>query len=189
MKIILGSQSKWRKKILEDMGYEFEVMSPDIDEKAIRDDDPNELTRKLARAKAEALLPRIKEDVILITSDQVVFCNGEIREKPENEDQARAYLESYAEHPVETVTAVFVINTKTGKTAEGVDIPSLRFKPIPEDLIETLIKDGRIFTCAGGFSLDIAEIGNLLESIEGERESVIGLPKALTNRLIKEVSE
>ena len=36
MKIILGSGSKWRKIILEKAGYDFEVMTADIDEKAIR---------------------------------------------------------------------------------------------------------------------------------------------------------
>ncbi len=188
MKIILGSQSKWRKGILEGMGYKFDVMSPDIDEKAIRDDDPNELTLKLARAKAEALLPRIKDEVILITSDQVVVCNGEVREKPESEEQAREYLKSYAKYPIETVTAVFAINTKTGKRAEGVDVVSLHFAPIPEDVIEKLISSGDIFTCAGGFSLEIAVLENLLGQIDGERESVIGMPKTLTERLIKEVS-
>jgi len=188
MKIILGSQSKWRKGILEGMGYEFDTMSPDIDEKAIRDGDPSRLTLKLARAKAEALLPRIKEDVILITSDQVVVCNDEIREKPENEEQAREYLRSYAEHPTETITAVCVINTKTGERADGVDIAKIHFAPIPEDVIEKLIESGEIFTCAGGFSLEIATLENLLKKLDGERESVIGMPKSLTEKLIKSVS-
>ena len=80
MKIILGSQSAGRKKVLEGMGYEFETMSADIDERAIRLEDPVKLTLALAVAKSEALLPKIKNDegVILITSDQVVVCNGKI---------------------------------------------------------------------------------------------------------------
>ncbi|MEK7098127.1 MAG: Maf family protein, partial [Patescibacteria group bacterium] len=80
------------------------------------------------------------------------------------------------------------INTKTWKRAEGVDVVSLHFAPIPEDVIEKLISSGDIFTCAGGFSLEIAVLENLLGQIDGERESVIGMPKTLTERLIKEVS-
>lgn len=53
MKIILGSQSRSRRKVLEKLGYEFEVMPADIDEKAIRFDDPTKLTLVLARAKAD----------------------------------------------------------------------------------------------------------------------------------------
>lgn len=40
MKIILGSKSKGRRGVLESLGYEFEVMLADIDEKVIRSDDP-----------------------------------------------------------------------------------------------------------------------------------------------------
>ena len=39
MKIILGSNSKSRRKVLTDMGYDFEVVAPNIDEKAIRHPD------------------------------------------------------------------------------------------------------------------------------------------------------
>jgi septum formation protein len=56
MKIILGSSSPWRKEVLKSMGFDFKVLSPDIDEKAIRDVDPTQLTLQIARAKTEALL-------------------------------------------------------------------------------------------------------------------------------------
>jgi len=42
--IILGSQSKYRRKILENMGYDFKIMPANIDEKAIRFDDPKKPT-------------------------------------------------------------------------------------------------------------------------------------------------
>ena len=57
--IILGSSSRWRKDILEKMGYEFTCMSPDIDEKAIRHEDPKEMTLMIARAKGKALLDKV----------------------------------------------------------------------------------------------------------------------------------
>ena len=49
-----------------------------------RDPNPKQLTLKIARAKAEALLEKVKQPAILITSDQVIVCAGEIREKPES---------------------------------------------------------------------------------------------------------
>ena len=96
MKIILGSQSKNRKKILESMGFDFEVMAAGIDEKAIRDPDPQKLVLLLANTKADSIIPKITEDAILITSDQVVVWNKQIREKPENSEQAREYLNIFA---------------------------------------------------------------------------------------------
>ena len=113
MHIILGSQSFGRKQMLHEMGIFFETIAPYIDEKSIRSDDPEELTLLLARAKAEALLPQIANPALLITSDQVTLCAGEIREKPESLDQARIFLRSYSRYPAETVTSVVVTNTQT----------------------------------------------------------------------------
>ena len=59
MKIILGSASPRRAQILKEMGYEFEVVKPDIDEKAVRDDDPQRLVLALANAKADAVLEQM----------------------------------------------------------------------------------------------------------------------------------
>ena len=73
MKIILGSQSKNRQKILRESGFVFDIMPSNIDEKAVRLHDPKDLVLTLARAKAEALLPKIKEPVLLITSDFVTI--------------------------------------------------------------------------------------------------------------------
>ena len=47
LKIVLGSSSIFRRQIMEGFGYEFTVISPDIDEKAIRDENPDELVRKV----------------------------------------------------------------------------------------------------------------------------------------------
>ena len=101
---------------MEDNGFEFEVMDPSIDEKAIRFEDPQKLTLALANAKADALLSRISEPVILITSDQVISWNGKILEKPENNEEAREFLRGYSpSQSPKTVTAVVVVNTETGK--------------------------------------------------------------------------
>lgn len=187
IKIILGSASVGRRKILENMGYDFEVMPADIDEKAIRSDDPRDLTLMLARAKADALLPKIKESAFLITSDQVGVCNGHIIGKPENEAQARKYLRWYASHPAKTVTAVVVTNTITGRRVEGVDMAEVFFYPIPEEAINQSIKKGDIFNQSGAFSIDDEILGKYVKKIKGEPESVIGLPKKLTERLLNEM--
>lgn len=174
MKIILGSRSNGRKRILTEMGFDFECMQADIDEKSIRDDNAEKLTLALANAKADAILPRIKENVILITSDQVVRWNDGIREKPENKNEAREFLDTLGRYPAETVTAVTVVNTKTGERRDGVDIARVYFKEIPTEDIDKLIGEGKIFSWAGAFCIDDPIIKKYVEKIEGERESIIG---------------
>lgn len=171
--------------MFREWGFEFEVMSPDIDEKAIRSDDPKELVSRLARAKAKALLFRIKEPAILITSDQVVEWNGKILEKPQSEEEMKGNLKNYGEIPPKTITSVYVINTQTGKEEEGVDIVRVVFKPIPEEVIESFAKVKAGYTRAGGLDIDDPFLMPYVKAVEGERESVIGLPRSLTEKLLK----
>lgn len=186
--IILGSASKGRKQVLENLGWEFEIMTADIDEKAIRFDDPEKLAHTLANTKADALIPKIKQDVLLITSDQVVDYNGQIREKPESPEEARDFLKSYANHPAKNVTGIAVTNTKTGQRESGVYTSKVYFREIPDNIIEKLIEEAEIFSQAGGFSIWNPLLKPYVERVEGEEENVIGLPVALTKELINKVS-
>lgn len=188
MKIILGSQSSGRKNILQKMGYKFDVMAADVDEKQIRFDDPKKLTLALANAKADALLPKIKKNVILITADIVVSCNGKILEKPVDEKEAREYLEMNSKYSVETVSSEVVINTKTGARVQGTDICKIWFKPFPRDVIDKYIATKDPFIHAGGFDIQHPLLAPYLDHFDGEVESIVGLSVVLTEKLIKSVS-
>src|SRR5262249_8286681 len=115
MKIILGSSSAGRRLVMSELGYDFEIMTPGIDEKAIRRARPEELVMAVAHAKADALLPNIHEPALVVVSDQVVLFKGMVREKPVDLDEAKRFLESYGDDPVETCGAVVVANTVSQK--------------------------------------------------------------------------
>ncbi len=189
MKLILGSASKWRRQILHNAGYDFSTMSPDIDEKQIRHADPNQLALLIAHAKADALLPKITEPAILITSDQVVFCHDQIFEKPSSEIEVRKFLNSYQQHDAATITAIVVTDTATGQREQGVDRVNVVFNPIPEGVINHMIAEGEVFSCAGGFQIE-DENGKLnpyIKKTDGAIDSVKGLPLQLLNELIAKV--
>lgn len=189
MKIILGSASPRRKKLLADWGYEFEVMSPQIDEKAIRHEDWQALPLMVARAKAEVVRKQITEPAVLITCDTVVVHNGQLYEKPVDEEDARRMLLSYGESPAEVICGVTVTNTATGKSGEGTDLAKVYFHKIPQPLIEEMVKHGQIYDFAGAFHPEYVAIKPYIVHIEGETGTVMGLPRKLTEKLIKEVQD
>ncbi|XP_020678338.1 7-methyl-GTP pyrophosphatase isoform X2 [Dendrobium catenatum] len=192
-KIILGSSSVARRQILLEMGYEFEIRTAGINEKAIRKEKPEELVTVLAKAKADAILSRLEitdyrdaEPTLLITSDIVVVHEGSIREKPTTQEEARQFLKGYSGSHITTVNYVHVINLKTGKTTGGLDKAEVYFYQIPDEVIQNLIKEGIVFNVAGGLLLEHPLILPLVEAVIGASDSVMGLPKALTEKLIQE---
>ncbi|VVB07601.1 unnamed protein product [Arabis nemorensis] len=194
-KLILGSSSIARRKILGDMGYEFTLMSADIDEKSIRKEKPEELVLALAEAKAEAIMQRIPGDdnieedksTLLVTCDQVVVYEDTVREKPSSVEEAREYIRGYSKGHAATVSSVVVTNLKTGVRKGGVDRVEIYFHEIPEETIEKLIEEGMVLKVAGALVIEHPLILPLVKEVVGTTDSVMGLPKELTEKLLKEV--
>ncbi|XP_077231426.1 uncharacterized protein LOC143864381 [Tasmannia lanceolata] len=200
MQIILGSSSAPRQQILAEMGYEFTIMAADIDEKGIRRENPEELVMTLAEAKADAIMSKLQhidfqkddEPTVLITADQVVVYEGIIREKPSNEEEARQFIKGYSVGHAVTVGSVFVTKfcsskKKLGDFINDWDVVQIYFHAIPDEVIENLIEEGAVLKVAGGLLSEHPLMSPLIESLVGTADSVMGLPKALTERLIQEV--
>jgi len=200
--VMLGSSSKWRAKLVAGTlpeGFTLfpEQIAPDIDEKAIRREDPHELVTAIAQAKTDRLLEILdakpegsaKPD-LLICADQVIVFDGTIREKPEDVAQAKSHLQSYGANgkPAECTTGLVVTNLKTGERANGVDVAKQFFKPIPDDVADALIAKGDIMYCAGSFVAEDPLLEPYLGDLEGEFESVQGMPVKMTQDLLKKVA-
>ena len=173
---------------MKEMDYDFEVMAADLDEKAIRDPDPTKLTLALAIAKADALIPKIDKESLLITSDLVVFFQNKIIEKPESKSEAYDVLKSYKDEPIKTVCSVVVTNTKNGKRVSGTDISTVYFNPIPEENIKQFVESGKVFEHAGSFAAENPLFAPFVKKVEGTIESIMGLPVDLTKNLVQEAS-
>lgn len=185
--IILGSQSKYRKGVLEELGFEFQTMSADLDEKSIRDDDPSQLVLKLGRAKNDALKDKIGPTDILITSDQVTWYKGEIREKPISYDEARKFLKDYSNSELSTYTSLVVYNHANNKQVEGVDIVTVHFDEIPDSDIQAILDKKYILHCGGGFMIEDPILLKHAKKIDGNIKSVMAMPPKLLQKLLKEV--
>ncbi|XP_024973215.1 maf-like protein DDB_G0281937 isoform X1 [Cynara cardunculus var. scolymus] len=219
-RIILGSSSIARRKILAEMGYEFTLMSADIDEKSIRTEKPEELVMALAKAKADAIVSKLQtsadqekdakpsiliasdtaegnpklqigedkdaQPTLLITCDQVVVYEGTIREKPANDEEARQFIKGYSGKHAATVSSVFVTNLTTGFTKGDCDKVEIHFHDIPDHVIDKLLEEGLVLNVAGALIIEHPLIVPYVKELIGTTDSVMGLPKALTQNLLKE---
>lgn len=190
--VVLGTSSKWRRALFAKHFSEYgsDFMKPDIDEKAIRMASPKEMTVAIAKGKADALLPKVDgRDVLLICMDQVVCCDGVVREKPENEEEARAFLKSYSQGKGATcVNGVVVHNTQTNRRVTGNENATVFWKPFPDTVIDGLVAKGDIFTCAGGFVVEDPSLAAYLDKTDGAMEAIEGLPLKLLREMLKQAS-
>ncbi|CAK7349304.1 unnamed protein product [Dovyalis caffra] len=109
---------------------------------------------------------------------KVVVYEGAIREKPSSKEEAREFLKGYSGGHAATVGSVLVTNLKTGFRKGEWDRVEIYFHEIPDEVTEKLIEEGIVLRVAGGLIIE--------HPLVGTTDSVMGLPKALTKKLIEE---
>lgn len=185
MKLILGSSSPYRAHILNEFGVSYETISPSIDEKAVRCDDPEELVRKIAHIKMDALQTRVQDPAIIITGDTIVVWNDEVREKPQTRDEARAFIKSYAEHPAIVINCVVSLNTETQERREFITTMHSWYMPIPEDILDVIVMSEDVMHTCGAFLFEHPLMQKFLIHTDGSEDIAFGLPR----RVVKEILE
>ncbi|CEO94743.1 unnamed protein product (mitochondrion) [Plasmodiophora brassicae] len=197
LRVILGSSSPIRARLLSEMTSEFVVRSPDIDEAAVQVDgvadrersDPTQLTLAIARAKSDAIRKQLDagERALVVTMDSLATYDGVIRGKPTSRGQCRSWMMEYMVKPVHACTAVVVYNTVTGAHAEGVATGSQLFHRMPDEELTALLDEQEILTCAGGYIVSCPRIQRFLSTREGSLYTLMGFPRELLSQLLDQV--
>jgi septum formation protein len=172
--IILASQSPRRRQILQDAGVSFESKSKDTNEDFSSTLPKHEVPVFLAKKKAQAFLPELKENELLITADTVVIIGDEILNKPGNKDEAIQMLTKISGRMHEVVTGVCI--TTLNKQISFSDLTRVFFLPLSQTDIEYYVDKHKPFDKAGSYGIQeyIGYIG--IEKIEGSYFNVMGLP-------------
>lgn len=153
MKIILASQSPFRKRALDILGLEYDVNPSNFDEKSIRNENYHELARELSEAKARKVGESYTE-AIIIAADLFVIKDDKIYEKPVNEEEAFSMLRSLSGNCFDIVTGLAVYNTRTKKMLSTTKICEVTFRSLLEHEIEDYIARYPVLKCAAAFEID-----------------------------------
>lgn len=173
MKIVLASESQFRRRALDLLGLAYETCPSGIDEKAIRDDNPAELTRKLAEAKARKVASQCP-DAVVVSGDAVVSKGATIYEKPRDLDEAAQFLRELSGSEFQFVTALVVIHSQTGKMLSAVETSDITFRHLVEHEIQAYITKYSVLNYAGAFESDA--VLRFAERISGSYNFVTALP-------------
>jgi septum formation protein len=173
MKIVLASESPFRKRALDMIGLDYETSPSRIDEKAIRDDDPFELTRKLAEAKARKIAEDYV-DAIIVSGDAVAAKGSRIYEKPRDHREAAQFLREFSGGKFQFVTALAVLKSGTGKMLSTVESITITFRKLLDREIQDYISRYPVLNFAGAFENDA--VYRFAERIEGSYNIGTAIP-------------
>ncbi|MDQ7051101.1 MAG: Maf family nucleotide pyrophosphatase [Enterobacterales bacterium] len=187
-KIILASSSVYRKALLKQIVSEFDGLSPDIDETPLTNESVQQLTKRLAQAKAEKIAQQ-QPNAIVIGADQVAICDGILLGKPGCYEKALQQLSFCSGKQALFITSVCVIHQTSQLMLSALSQVDLRFLQLSEDSIAQYLKLDKPYDCAGSFKVESYGI-RLFESIKSDDPtSLQGLPLITLNRMLKQVNQ
>ena len=143
-----------------------------------------EAATRLALRKARAVAAGLAEGLVL-GADTLVVIDGDALGKPADPDEARRMLRRLRGRAHEVITGVALVDARTGRTRTAAELSRVLMTAYPDALIEAYVASGGPFDKAGGYALQ--ELGGaLVARVEGSYTNVVGLPLAVTRRLLSE---
>ena len=180
-KIILASKSKIRKNILDNHKIPNEVRPSNIDEDVVKDAlikekaTPEIISKNLAELKANKVSLNYPGELVL-GADSVIDLDNELISKPESRKDAMNILKRLNGKKHYLISSVCI--SKNGAMVWNYsDQSELKMKNLKEEELVDYLKKIKteILLNYGVYQIE-AEGASLFEYIEGDPESIMGLP-------------
>ena len=187
MKIILASTSSRRKELLTQMGIEFEVKAPEIEEDMSQKVNFKKLSEILSKQKCEDVFNRTKGNRLVIGSDCMVYINKHLLGKPHSREDAINMLTMLSGKWHKVVSGLCVMVQDKNGTREYLchDVTKVKFKKLSTLDIERYIDAGEYIDKAGSYAIQ-GGAGMFVEKIVGNLSTVIGIPTHKLHDILKQ---
>ena len=187
MKIILASTSPRRKELLTQMGIEFEVKAPEIEEDMQQKVNFEKLSEILSKQKCEDVFNRTKGNRLVIGSDCMVYINKHLLGKPHSREDAIDMLTMLSGKWHKVVSGLCVMVQDRNGTREYLchDVTKVKFKKLSTLDIERYIDSGEYVDKAGSYAIQ-GGAGMFVEKIVGNLSTVIGIPTHKLHDILKQ---
>jgi septum formation protein len=176
--LVLASCSPRRAALLAEAGFEFETVSPRVQEKLDIGLTLRELTLWNAIRKGMSVA-QIHPDKVILAADTLVALGNEIIGKPPNLDEAAKMLRRLSGQTHEVCSAVFVYQQTTGRSAAFYELSRVRFHRLSSATIKSYFSKVDPLDKAGAYAAQ--SIGaEIIAEIDGSYTNVVGLPMEQT---------
>lgn len=182
-KVILASGSPRRRELMAGLGVNYEVrILPDVDESYPHTLQGEEIPLYIAKEKADAYIPMMQPDELIITADTIVWLDGKVLGKPRDREDALQMLRTMSGRTHEVFTGVCITTTDWQRSFTAQT--EVRFATLSEDEIIYYVDNFKPMDKAGAYGVQewIGFIG--VENISGSYYNIMGLP---VQRLYREL--
>jgi len=198
--LILASNSPRRKQLLDSIGWDFISMAPEIDERVIEGESPEEYTQRMAKAKAQAAMKQTgdswkKGDLILAADTAVIDPMrgknpvGEDRHmilgKPATLSEAQEMLLRLRGRNHQVCTSITVLDPVEDTIREATEFSTIKMRNYTQDEINEYISSRDPFDKAGGYAIQHPTF-QPVQQVTGCFPNVAGLPVCQVIRLVAE---
>lgn len=181
--LLLASHSPRRRELLTAAGYEFEIASPQVDEKLSVDLTLRELTALNAIRKGLPIA-RAHPGKVVLAADTLVALDGKIMGKPRDLDEARKILRRLSGQTHEVCSAVFVCHLARAQSTAFDEISRVRFHRLTEQEIDSYLAKINPLDKAGAYAAQSGR-SDIIERITGSFTNVVGLPMEKTVQALR----
>lgn len=174
-KLILASQSPRRKVLLEQAGYEFQVMAPDdsVECEITNSRQPDELVAESSFLKAKHISAQVDQGIVL-AADTVADCDGQILGKPKDREHAKEMLTLMSNREHRVLTGVTLWDRPSDRYEVHIEQTILKMDAMPASEFEDYLDSGKWRGKAGAFGYQDGL--DWIHIVEGSESNVVGLP-------------
>lgn len=183
MKLVLASNSKGRKEVLDRAGLIYEVMPSNIEEHSDKKD-PKEYVMDLSKQKAEAVAKNLKECVIL-SADSIIYIDDKKLEKPKTIEEAKKMMKILSGRINYAVTGVTIIDLYQNKTLTFSETTNVYFDELDDEEISWYVENEKYILERCGYSI-AGKSAIFISKIDGDYYNILGMP---ISRVYKELKK
>jgi len=196
MRLILASSSPRRRQLLSQMGIDFDIIKPAIDETRCEGEAPLDYARRLSREKAEAVAAALDASPALILSADTIVAlaadaagiaeAGELLEKPRDAADARRMLLALRARAHYVITAITLKRIgPPGVVITRHACTTVTMRDYSDAEIAAYIDSGDPFDKAGAYAIQ-NEVFRPVARIDGSYSNVVGLPVDEVKQALRE---
>lgn len=186
--LVLASGSPRRRRILAELGLEFEVAPAEIEELAPAGVSPGQAAESMARDKARAVASGRRAGTVIGADTIVVDDEDRLIGKPTDAADARAILGRLSATTHRVITGVALIHLPSGVELVEHETTRVTMREMSGQEITEYVASGESFGKAGAYA--IQEKGDrFVSALDGDYDNVVGFPAARFRSMLERLAE